>query len=129
MAAVVPLAGAAQPLPVTAAPLGQAVVPSAAAYPGALPLQQGVIGGTAIVAAAATPTQLVASAAPSQPGPATVLGAEQPPEVYGVPLGNIADGEGQSGSRLDLSIELGDIMKIADCEQQLYQRVAQHELT
>ena len=127
MAMVVPLAGAAQPLPLTAAHYGSAAAPSAVGHPGALPLQQGTTGGAAIVAAAAVPAQLVAATAPSQPGPATVLGAEQPPVVYDAPLSGIADGEGQSGSRLDLSMELGDIvkdMKIADCEQQLYQRVA-----
>ena len=52
MAVMVPLAGAAQLLPLTAAHYGSAMAPSAVGHPGALPLQQGVIGGAAIVAAA-----------------------------------------------------------------------------
>ena len=96
-----------------------------------LPLQQGTVGSAAIVSAEAVPTpeQLVAAMAPGQSGPATALGADQPPVVCDVPLSSFADGDGQSGSRLDLSMELGDIVKdmnIAECEQQLYQRVAQH---
>ena len=129
MAMMVPLVGAAQPHPFIRAPYGSAVAPSAAGHPGVLPLQQGVVGSAAIVSAEAVPTpeQLVAAMAPSQAGPATAHGADQPPVVCDVPLSSFADGDGQSGSRLDLSMELGDIvkdMKIADCEQQLYQRVA-----
>ena len=120
MAMVVPLAGAAQPLPLTAAHYGSAAAPSAAGHAGVLPLQQGIVGSAAIVSAEAVPTpeQLVAAMAPGQSGPATALGADQPPVVCDVPLSSFADGDGQAGSRLDLSMELGDVvkdMKIPDC--------------
>ena len=79
------------------------------------------------MAAASVPAQLVSVAGLSQPGLAVVHGAEQPPVVSDALLGSIAEGEGQSGSKLDL----GDIVKdmsIADCEQRLYERVAHHEM-
>ena len=133
MATMIPLAGAAQPLPLIRAPYGSAAAPSAAGHPGALPLQQGIVGSAAIVSAEATPTpeQLVAAVAPSQMGLVIAHGAEQPPVVSDVPLSSIADGDGQSSSKLDLRMELGDIVKdmnIVECELQLYQRVAQHEM-
>ena len=133
MAMMIPLAGAAQPpQPLIRAPYGSAVSPLAALQ-GALPLQQEAGGSAAIVSAetAPTPDQLVAASVPSQTGLAIAHGAEQSPVVSDVPLSSIANGGGQSGSRLDLTMELDDIMKdmsIAECEQQLYQRVSQHEL-
>ena len=81
MAMVSPLAGAAQPLPLTAAPYGSAVAPSAMGQPGVLPLQQRSEGGASVVAAASVPAQLVPAAGLSQPGLAVVHGAEQPPVV------------------------------------------------
>ena len=130
---MIPLAGAAQPpQPLIRAPYGSAVAPLAALQ-GALPLQQEAGGSAAIVSAETVPTpdQLVAASVPSQTGLVIAHGAEQPPVVSDVPLSSIADGDGQPGSRLDLSMELGDIVKdmnIAECEQQLYQRVAHHEM-
>ena len=133
MAMMVPLAGAAQPHPLIRAPYGSAAAPSAAGHPGVLPLQQGTVGSAAIVSAEAVPTpeQLVAALVPSQTGLVIAHGAEKPPVVSDVPLSSIADGDGQSGSKLDLTMELDDIIKdmsIAECEQQLYQRVSQHEM-
>jgi len=124
MAMMVPLAGAAQPHPLIRAPYGSAAAPSAAGHPGVLPLQQETVGSAAIVSAEAVPTpkQLVTALAPSQAGPVIAHGAEQPPVVCDVPLSSFADGDGQSGSRLDLSMEIGDTVKdmnIAECEQQL----------
>ena len=113
MAMRIPLADAAQPpQPFIRAPYGSAVSPLAALQ-GALPLQQEAGGSAAIVSAEATPTpdQLVAESVPSQTGLVIAHGAEQPPVVSDVPLSSIANGGGQSGSRLDLTMELDDIMK------------------
>ena len=130
---MIPLDGAAQPLPLIRAPYGSAVAPLAALHHGVLPLQQEAGGSAAIVSAETVPTpeQLAAALVPSQTGLVIAHGAEKPPVVSDVPLSSIADGDGQSGSKLDLTMELGDIVKdmnIAECEQQLYQRVAQHEM-
>ena len=85
--------------------------------------------GTAIVPSeagqAAPPVPAMAPG--NNMGPAVTPGTEQPPGVIGgLPQGS-GHGEGPHGNQLNLSMDLSGIIQFADCEQELYQRVALHE--